>query len=105
MDVIEAIERGGAPEFQKLPPARDVPVSVLLAGKILLGMWTSRPCEPEACFTRWLEYRKHWLQPLTAAARPGSVTVDPMSGHDMPRDHPEMVTTEIRKVLDLIRTN
>ena len=64
MQVIEGIERSGAPEFQQLQPVRDVPVSVVLAGKIVPEMWTNRPCEPQACFARWLDYRKAWLRPL-----------------------------------------
>jgi pimeloyl-ACP methyl ester carboxylesterase len=105
MRVIEQIERSGAPEFQQLPPVRDVPVSVVLAGKIVPGMWTDRPCQPQACFARWLDYRKQWLRPLTAAARPGRVTVDPESSHDIPRDNPAIVTAEIIRVLDLSRRN
>lgn len=98
MQVIEQIERSGAPEFRQLPPVRDVPVSVILAGRIVPGMWLNRPCDPQACFDRWLDYRREWLAPLTAGARPGTVALDPASGHDIPRDNPAIVVEHVRRV-------
>ena len=105
MKLIDGIERSDAPEFQRMPPVPSVPISIVLAGKREPWIWNGRPCEPEVCYERRLDFRRQWLQRWIANANPGSITVDIMSGHVIPTDNPALVAAEIRKVLALAKSN
>jgi pimeloyl-ACP methyl ester carboxylesterase len=105
MKLIDAIEQSDAPEFQRMPPVPSVPVSIVLAGKHEPWIWNGRPCEPEVCYERRLEFRRQWLQRWIANAKPGSIMVDMLSGHVIPTDNPALVAAEIRKVLALAKSN
>jgi pimeloyl-ACP methyl ester carboxylesterase len=99
MRLIDDIERRDAPEFQQLPPVPNVPVSIVLAGKRESWIWEGRPCQPDVCYDRRLDFRRRWLERWIATASPGSIIVDPASGHVVPTDNPALVADEIRKVL------
>ena len=105
MKLIDGIERSDAPEFQRIPPVPRVPISIVLAGKRESWIWEGRPCAPEVCYQRRLDFRRQWLERWIANANPGSITVDVMSGHGIPTDNPALVAAEIRKVLALARSN
>ena len=105
MKLIDDIERSDAPEFQRMPPVPSVPISIVLAGKREPWIWNGRPCEPEVCYERRLDFRRQWLQRWIANANPASITVDTMSGHVIPTDNPALVAAEIRKVLALAKSN
>ena len=88
-----------------MPPVPSVPISIVLAGKREPWIWKGRPCEPEVCYERRLQFRRQWLQRWIANANPGSITVDIMSGHVIPTDNPALVAAEIRTVLALAKSN
>ena len=56
MKLIDGIERSDAPEFQRMPPLPSVPISIVLAGKRESWIWEGRPCEPEVCYERRLDF-------------------------------------------------
>jgi len=88
---------------EKLQPS--VPISIVLAGKREPWIRNGRPCVPEVCFERRLDFRRQWLQPWIANANPASITVDTLSGHLIPTDNPALVAAEIRKILALAKSN
>jgi pimeloyl-ACP methyl ester carboxylesterase len=105
MKLIDDMERRDAPEFQQLPPVPSVPVSIVLAGKRESWIWDGKPCQPDVCYERRLDFRQRWLARWTATANPGSIIIDTASGHVVPTDNPALVADEIRKVLSLTKAN
>ena len=90
-------------EFRALPRLPDVPVSVLMATKFSSAPWVGEPCQPRACHEAWVRLRTGWLTPLVQDSSNGTFTVTTSSGHDVPREDPDLVAWAVQRVLTAAR--
>ena len=90
-------------ELRALPRLPDVPVSVLMATKFDPAPWAGEPCEPRACHGAWVRLRTGWLTPLVRDSSSGTFTLTTSSGHDVPREDPDLIVWAIQRVLTAAR--
>lgn len=99
MEAIQSAETSGFAEFRALPPAPEVPAAILVANRLHPQVWQGRPCEPAACHEHWIRQRIQALRLLAAAGVDTVVTLADNSGHEIHRDDPALVVSEIRRVV------
>jgi len=99
MEVIQAAELSDFSEFRALPPPPSVPAAILVSNQLDPQMWQGRPCEPAACHEAWMRQRIEALKGLAPTSRETVVTLADRSGHEIQRDQPALVVSEIRRVV------
>ena len=90
-------------DFRILPPAPDVPVSVLMAAKFEPAMWAGRPCQPRTCHDAWVRFRAAALKPLIHGESDDALTLTTGSGHGIPLEDPQLVAWAVRQVLTSVQ--
>lgn len=93
-------------EFHALPPVPDVPISVLMAGKINRRAFgppvgdLARTCEPTVCHAQWQKVKMEVASALVRDVTNGTFIHVTNSGHFIQREDPDLVVWAIRRVVD-----
>ena len=77
----------------------EVPVSVLMAARFDPAPWAGEPCRPRDCHDVWVRLRSGWLTRLARESPDGTFMLTTKSGHDLPREDPDLVVWAIQRVL------
>ena len=97
----------GFPDFRTLPPAPDVPMVILLAGKYEpspegVVLVPGGPEKDRAFSTAWIRQRLAHMTEFARVGEPGAqgtVLLTPVSGHYIQNEEPRLVSWGIRRVL------
>lgn len=91
-EVAEQATKGGWEDFRSLAPLPDVPMVVLMAGKV--------PIPPEMKMVMGLQRINHFAK-LGVQVSDGALVLTNRSGHVIQADEPELVLWAIRRVMRL----